>query len=51
VRKLGGHIATVELRPGLGLCVAKTGRPAHWSVWGRPLQLESCVTDVVRVTG
>lgn len=51
VPKLGGHIATVELRPGLGLCVAKTGGPAHWSVWGRPLQLESCVTDVVRVTG
>jgi hypothetical protein len=49
VPKLGGHVATVDLAPGLGLCVAKTGGPAHWSVWGRPLQLESCVTDVVKV--
>jgi hypothetical protein len=47
VPKLGGHVATVDLEPDLGLCVAKTGGPAHWSVWGRPLQLASCVTDVV----
>jgi hypothetical protein len=45
VPKLGGHVATIDLRPGLGLCVAKTGGPAHWSVWGRPLRLETCVTD------
>jgi hypothetical protein len=51
VPKLGGHVATVDLAPGLGLCVAKTGGPAHWSVWGQPLQLESCVTDVVKVSG
>lgn len=46
VAKLGGHIATIDLRPGLGICVAKTGGPAHWSVWGRPTQLATCIADV-----
>jgi hypothetical protein len=46
VPKLGGHVATMDLRPGFGVCVAKTGGPAHWSVWGRPPQLLACVTDV-----
>jgi hypothetical protein len=50
VPKLGGHIATLDLQPDLGICIAKTGGAAHWSVWGRPLQLESCVTDVVEAT-
>ncbi len=50
VPKLGGHIATLHLQPDLGICIAKTGGAAHWSVWGRPLQLESCVTDVVEAT-
>jgi len=50
VPQLGGHIATLDLQPGLGICIAKTGGPAHWSVWGRPVQLESCVTDVVEAT-
>jgi hypothetical protein len=50
VPKLGGHVATIDLVPGLGLCVAKTGSPAHWSAWGRPLQLASCVADVVKVS-
>ncbi len=50
VPKLGGHIATIDLVPGFGLSVAKTGGPAHWSVWGRPLQLETCVTDVVQAS-
>lgn len=49
VPKLGGHVATVDLQPDLGFCVAKTGGPAHRSVWGRPSQLESCVSDVVEV--
>ncbi len=46
VPKLGGHVATIDLRPGLGICVSKTGGPAHWSVWGRPPQLAACVTEV-----
>lgn len=51
VPKLGGHIAPVDLLPGLGLCVAKTGGPAPWSVWGRPPRLATCVADVVEATG
>lgn len=47
VPKLGGRVATIDLQPDLGICVAKTGGPAHWSVWGRPAQLAACVTDVV----
>jgi len=48
VPKLGGHIATIELVPALGICVAKTAGPAHWSVWGRPDQLVMCVADAER---
>lgn len=56
VPKLGGHIATIDLQPGLGICVAKTGgprhgRPRHWSVWGRPPQLAAWVTEVAHVDG
>ena len=47
VPKLGGHVATVDLQPGVGICVAKTGGPAHWSVWGRPGALAACVAGVV----
>ncbi len=46
VPKLGGHIAEMALTPGLGICVARTGGPAHWSVWGRPSQLIQCVADL-----
>jgi hypothetical protein len=46
VPKLGEHIATMDLRPGVGICVAKTGGAAHWSVWGRPPQLLDCVADL-----
>ena len=46
VPKLGGHLAEVDLQPGIGICVAKTGGPTHWSVWGRPAQLAACVSDV-----
>lgn len=46
VPKLGGHVATMELVPGMGFCVAKTAGPSHWSVWGRPVQLLACIADV-----
>lgn len=50
VPKLGGHIATVDLEPEFGICVAtKTGGPAHWSVWGQPGRLVSFVIDVEQV--
>ncbi|WP_445148538.1 hypothetical protein [Baekduia sp. Peel2402] len=48
VPKLGGHVTTLELQPDLGICIAKTGGPAHWSVWARPLQLDQCTIDVVK---
>ena len=47
--QIGGYVAAFELAGGRGLCVAKTGRPGHWSVWGRPEQLLACVADVVEV--
>ena len=46
VPRLGGHVAVLDLRTGLGMSVAKTGGPAHWSVWGRPAQLVNCVARV-----
>lgn len=46
VPKLGGHIAEIALKQDLGICVARTGGPAHWSVWGRPTELSLCVADV-----
>lgn len=46
VPQLGGHLAKVDLQAGLGICIAKTGGPHHWSVWGRPPQLASCVSDL-----
>ncbi|MEJ7891614.1 MAG: hypothetical protein WKF94_03140 [Solirubrobacteraceae bacterium] len=49
--KIGSHVAALELVGGRGLCVAKTGRPGHWSVWGRPEQLLGCVVDVVEIPG
>lgn len=50
VPKLGGHVARLDLQPGQGICVAKTGGPAHRSVWGRPAQLASFVADVGHAT-
>jgi hypothetical protein len=52
VPKLGRHGATGDLQPDVGICglqVAKTGGPAHWSVWGQPSRLASCVIDVEQV--
>lgn len=49
VPKLGGHIATVDLQPEFGICVAKTGGPAQWSVWGQPGRLAFFVIDVEQV--
>ena len=49
VPKLGGHVATVDLLPGSGICIAKTAGPAHWSVWGRPVHLVGCAVEVVEV--
>ena len=50
VPKLGGHVATMRLVPDIGFCVAKTGSPGHWSVWGRPPELVGCVERVWKPT-
>ena len=50
IPKLGGRIATMDLEPDAGICVAKTGSPAHWSVWGRPPQLVACVAEVESIS-
>src|ERR1035437_1266604 len=33
------------LPPGRGVCVAKTGGPLPWSVWGQPAALQAAITD------
>lgn len=44
--RIGTHIATLELQPGHGVCVADTGGPGHWSVWGIPTTLATFVTAI-----
>jgi hypothetical protein len=41
--RIGDRVAELALVPDRGVCVAKTGGPAHWSVWGRPAELQSAV--------
>lgn len=41
--RIGDHVAELRLAPGHGICVAKTGGPLHWSVWGRPEALHAAV--------
>jgi hypothetical protein len=47
-RRIGTYVATVDLEPGQGVCVADTAGPGHWSVWGRPAQLAAFTADVER---
>jgi hypothetical protein len=49
--RLGTHVARVELRPGLGICLADTGSTGHWSIWGLPDRLARCVVEVVPIDG
>jgi hypothetical protein len=44
--RLGTHVAAVGLQPGLGICIADTSGPGHWSVWARPEVLVSLVTGM-----
>jgi hypothetical protein len=32
--RVGTHVARVLLRPDRGICLADTGSPGHWSIWG-----------------
>lgn len=47
--RIGTHVATLQLPPGHGICLADTGSAGHWSVWGIPSQLLECVTEVTEV--
>jgi hypothetical protein len=45
--RIGDHVAELHLLPGRGLCLAKTGGPLHWSVWGRPAALHETIVGYV----
>ncbi len=45
-QRIGTHILTVELQPRVGVCVADTSGPGHWSIWGVPAHLAALVIDV-----
>jgi hypothetical protein len=46
---IGMFVAELELEPGSGFCLADTGQPGHWTLWGRPLQLLSSIADILHV--
>jgi hypothetical protein len=43
--RIGDRVAALRLIPGRGVCVAKTGGPLHWSVWGDPAVLQAAIAD------
>jgi len=45
--RIGDHVAELHLGPHRGICVAKTGGPFHWSVWGHPEALQAFVSSYV----
>lgn len=45
--RIGSHVAELRLLPGQGICVAKTGGPLHWSVWGHPDVLRAAITAYI----
>jgi hypothetical protein len=45
--RIGHSVAELRLMPGHGICVAKTGGPLHWSVWGRPDELQGAIRSFV----
>ena len=49
--RLGSHVAELRLPPGRGICVAKTGGPLHWSIWGQPSELHAAITNYVDRAG
>jgi hypothetical protein len=46
---IGMFVAELDLEPGNGFCLADTGQPGHWTMWGRPLQLLSSIADILHV--
>jgi hypothetical protein len=47
--RIGRRVAEIHLQPENGFCYADTAQPGHITVWGRPLQLLSCVVDILTV--
>jgi hypothetical protein len=45
--RIGDRVAELRLGLGHGVCVAKTGGPLHWSVWGRPDELQAAIRSFV----
>lgn len=45
--KIGDRVAELQLVPGHGVCVAKTGGPLHWSVWARPEVLRDGIATLM----
>lgn len=48
-KRIGTHVAKVELVPGFGVCLADTSAPGHWSIWGTPGDLARMVVSVAAV--
>jgi hypothetical protein len=46
---IGMFVAELDLEPGNGICLADTGQPGHWTLWGRPLQLLGSIADILHV--
>ncbi len=46
---IGMFVAELELEPGNGFCIARTGQPGHRTLWGRPLQLLGSIADILHV--
>lgn len=47
--RLGRHIAEVRLEPDNGFYWAHTAQQGHITIWGRPLQLLSCIADILPI--
>jgi hypothetical protein len=46
---IGMFVAELNPEPEHGFCLADTGQPGHWTLWGRPLQLLGSIVDIVHV--
>lgn len=49
--RIGTHLARIELRPRLGICLADTGSKGHWSIWASRVTSPSASSTLSRPTG
>ena len=47
--RIGTYVARIELRPGHGFNIARTGFPGHLTLWGEPVKLRDATTDIESV--